>query len=248
MKKNFWFVLVVAVLVFSILACSASIDTGLGGQTMRGSGNVVEENRQISGVSAVQLTMQGTLHIVMGESESLSISAEDNLLEYIRTDVRGGTLEIGTASGTNLHNTKPIDYYLTVVKLDKIAITSSGDVEAGDLVAESFTAHISSSGNMTINNLDCDTLRVEITSSGNVEILGGQATQQAIQISSSGEYRARDMTSVEAEVTLTSSGSATIRVSDKLSGRLTSSGDVYYIGKPAVNVSTSSSGRAVAIE
>jgi hypothetical protein len=55
---------------------------------VRGSGNVVEETREVSGVSGVELATLGTLHVEIGESESLRIEAEDNLLEYIETDVR----------------------------------------------------------------------------------------------------------------------------------------------------------------
>jgi hypothetical protein len=183
----------------------------------------------------------------MGDGESLRIEAEDNLLEYIETDVRAGRLAIETRQGTNLRATRPIKYYLTVDTLDRIEVSSSGDVEAGNLRSESFSVKISSSGDVFVESLDCTSLRVDISSSGNLEISGGQVQRQDINISSSGEYRARDLPSVEAEVTVTSSGTAEIRVSDQLSGRLSSSGDIRYIGSPEVDVSTSSSGRVVQI-
>ena len=48
-------------------------------------------------------------------------------------------------------------------------------------------------------------------------------------------------------VTLSSSGSATIQVSDQLSGTLSSSGNVYYIGNPVMNINVTSSGKAIQI-
>lgn len=234
---------------------------------MRGSGEVVEEDRDVSNVSGIELAMPGTLQIVMGGGESLRIEAEDNLLEYIETDVRAGRLVIESRRGIRLQTTHPINYYLTVADLNTMVISSSGDVEADDLQTESVSVIISSSGDLSIGSLDCSSLdvnvsssgnvaiaelvaesiSVQISSSGNLEILGGQVQQQDITISSSGEYRARDLSSVEAEVTLTSNGTATIRVSDHLNGRLSSSGDIYYIGNPEVNVRTTSSGRTVPI-
>lgn len=266
--KNYLALTVVGlILVFTILACDVTISSNLGGETIRGSGVVVEENRTISNISGVELAMQGTLNIVMGSSESLRIEAEDNLLEYIQTDVRSGKLVIETRRGINLRTSKPINYFLTVDELNTIVISSSGDVEAGDLQSKSFSTTTSSSGNLSIGSLDCTSLKVQISSSGevsisdlmaesvsvqisssgNLEILGGQVQEQDITISSSGEYRANDLASVEADVTLTSNGSATIRVSDQLSGRLSSSGDIYYIGKPEVNVRMTSSGKTVQI-
>ena len=118
----------------------------------------------------------------------------------------------------------------------------------GNLECTSFTVEISSSGNLTMAILMAETINVRISSSGNVEIAGGQVQEQAITISSSGEYRAEDLASAEAQVTLTSGGSVTVRVSDQLSGRLSSSGNLYYIGNPTVNVTTTSSGRAVQVD
>ncbi len=234
----------VVVLVFSIVACDVTIDGGPS-ETVRGSGTVVEENRSLGDLSGVQLTMPGTLHIAMGTAESLRIEAEDNLLPYIQTAVRAGDLVIETRQGINLRGTRPIHYYLTVDELTKIVISSSGDVVTQDLQSQSFSLTSSSSGDLSIGSLECTSLRVTMSSSGNVEILGGQVQRQDITLSSSGEYRAQDLASVEAEVTLTSSGTATVRVSDRLGGRLSSSGNVYYIGNPEVSVRTTSSGRAV---
>jgi len=269
MDKRITLAIVILVMVFSVLACEVTftgIDSASG--SIRGSGDVRQEDRNVSGISGVELAMQGTLTIELGSSESLSIEAEDNLLEHIQTDVSAGTLTIETERGTNLRNTKPINFFLTVTELDSIRISSSGDIMAPDLEADRFSISISSSGDLTMGDLDCTSLSVEssssgklslnsleaetidvrISSSGDVEIAAGQVQQQDITISSSGKYLAEDLASAEADVTLTSSGTARIRVSDRLSGRLSSSGDVYYIGDPRVNVSTSSSGRTVQVE
>ena len=248
MKNNFALTLIALVLLLSIPACNVTINGDWESETVRGSGVVVEENRTLGGISGIELAMPGTLYIEVGGSESLRIEAEDNLMEYIQTNVRAGRLAIETRQGINLRTTRPINYYLTIDELNSIVISSSGDVEAGDLQSESFSVTISSSGNISIDSLDSTSLHVEISSSGNLEILGGQVRQQTITISSSGEYRAEDLASIEADVSITSSGTATIRVSDRLNGRLSSSGNIYYIGNPEVNVRTTSSGRTVQID
>jgi len=266
-KISLSFALIVVIL--SMLACSVSVNGNLVGEAIRGSGNVVEESRSLGNVSGVELSMQGTLYITMGTSQSFRVEAEDNLLEYVQTDVRGGRLVIDNPQRVNLLNTEPINFYLTLQELDTVEISSSGDVEVqGDIQSDSFAITISSSGSLSLGELDCSSLRVEIsssgdviisdlladtasvriTSSGNIDILAGQVPRQDITISSSGEYNARDLASEQAEVTLTSSGKVTLRVSDRLRGRLSSSGDVYYIGNPDVNVNTSSSGRVIQID
>jgi len=269
MKNKLFFTLAGLILIFSILACTVTIndDWGGNGETVRGSGTVAEETRTLNGVSGVDLALPGTLHIAMGNSESLRIEADDNLMAYIQTNVIMGKLVIESRQGTNLRPTHPINYYLTVTELNSLVISSSGDIETENLQSGSFSITISSSGKVTISGLDCtslhmkisssgntvienlmaDSISVTISSSGNLDIQKGQVQQQEINISSSGEYHARDLESVSANVTLTSSGEATIRVSDHLTGRLSSSGNINYIGDPDINVSMTSSGRTVQI-
>jgi len=187
-----------------------------------------EESPTVSGISGVELAMQGDLFIEVDSSESLRIEVEDNLLEYIQTEVSAGTLSIKTRQWINLRNTEPINYFLTVIELDSIRISSSGNIQASNLQVERFS--------------------ITISSAGSVEITGGQVQQQDITISSSGQYLAENLASTDADVTLTSSGTATIRVSDQLTGRLSSSGNIYYIGDPRVSVSTTSSGKTVQVD
>jgi len=267
MKQPIRFIVVVSVMVLSMLACQVVSIAPAGGGTVRGSGKVVEETRAVSGFTGVELATVGTLHVQVGDSESLRIEAEDNLMQYLLTEVRGGRLSIGNREGVNLQSTRPIHYYLTVTNLDTIVISSSGDVEApnlqaerfsatihssgnlkmGDLQAGTLTVSITSSGNVTMGTLNADALVVDISSSGNLKIAGGEVERQTVTISSSGEYTAQDLQSAEAEVRLSSSGSATIRVRDRLMANLSSSGDVRYAGSPTVDVTATSSGNVVQI-
>jgi hypothetical protein len=254
-----------ATLILASLACNFA--AGLGGETVRGSGDVVEETREVSGVTGVNLATIGNLAIEVGDTESLRIEAEDNLMEYFETDVQDGKLIVGTKDTVKLETTEPVDYYLTVTGLDTIEISSagdivapdleaagfsisigsSGDLEMGDLEAETLTVNISSSGNVTMGELNAETLEVDIGSTGNLDIAGGEVKTQNITIGSSGNYTAQDLASDEADVGLTSSGSATIWVQDNLKANLSSSGDVRYRGNPTVDATTSSSGDVIQI-
>jgi hypothetical protein len=87
---------------------------------VRGSGNVVEETRPVSGVSGVEIATIGDVIVQLGDEESLRIKAEDNLLKYFETQVRGGTLRISTSPRTiNLRPTKPVIFFLTVKELEQ---------------------------------------------------------------------------------------------------------------------------------
>lgn len=240
--------LLAAIMVSTLMMIACSLITLPSfGETVRGSGNVIEETREISNVTGVELATLGNLVIEVGDTESLRIEAEDNLMEYFESEVRGGKLRIRTKEGVRLNATRPVNYYLTVFSLDTIVITSSGDIQAPDLEAEQFSITISSSGDLQMGNLNANNLDVTISSSGDLDIAGGQVQRQNVSISSSGSYTAPDLESAMADVRLSSSGSATIWVQDNLRVNLSSSGDVRYRGNPTVDATMTSSGEVIQV-
>jgi len=241
--------ILLATLVLATLVLSACGTVVLQGNrnAVRGSGKVVEETRPVSGVTGVELATLGPLNIEVGDIESLRIEAEDNLMEHIETEVIGGKLRIGTQNNVNLDPKRSVKYYLTVISLDTIVISSSGDIQAPDLEAGKFSITIASSGDLEMGVLNADTLAVNISSSGNLDIAGGQVKTQNVTINGSGKYTAKDLESGEAEVNINSSGSATIWVLDSLKANLSSSGDLRFHGDPTLDATANSSGDIIQI-
>lgn len=244
MNKRISLLIALIILLLSNLACQAIINREGVNQAI-GSGKVVQEERPVSGINSVLVANQGDLQIVIGDEESLVIEAEDNLMEYLESNVRNSRLILETRPSINLKNTRPIRYTLTVKSLEGVSTTSSGNITAPALEGDIFSIESSSSGDINLEGLIADQLDVKMSSSGDVTIGSGTVTKQTIRISSSGIYNAQPVQSQEADVRLSSSGDASISVSETLGGTLSSSGNVNYWGDPEVNVRTSSSGKAV---
>ncbi len=123
MNRRIRFTILVAVLALTTMACELSgilVENNIG-TIERGSGSVVAETRPVSGITGVDLATIGTVIIQVGDNESLRIEAEDNLMEYFETDVRGGILRIETTPATiNLRPTEPVHFFLTVKDLERV--------------------------------------------------------------------------------------------------------------------------------
>jgi hypothetical protein len=254
--------LLCALPVFIIGCVESTISAGE--TRVTGSGDVVMSERPVSGVTGVHLATFGDLMLEIGKEESFVIVAEDNLIEFIETEVEDGVLRIETRRGFNLKPRKQVKFLLTVKHLDTIAISSSGDVtgphlrsktfhvsssSSGDLVlkgldAESAAINLSSSGDVDIGRIEAGDLDVNISSSGDLSIEEGRVGFQGVRLSSSGDYLAGHVESEDAKVSISSSGDAYIHVEGTLRAALSSSGSLYYSGNPSVTVSASSSGRA----
>ncbi|OGO16907.1 MAG: hypothetical protein A2Z14_01960 [Chloroflexi bacterium RBG_16_48_8] len=56
-------------------------------QTIQGSRNIITEARDVGGFNRIELEGMGKVILTQGEEESLTIEADDNLMEYITTEV-----------------------------------------------------------------------------------------------------------------------------------------------------------------
>ena len=185
-----------------------------------GSGRVETATRQISGVTAVQLTGAGELTIEQTGSESLTIEADADVLPKLTSDVVDGTLVLGTRG--SISSSRPIKYSLTVASLDGIEVTGSGTVR--------------------MSSVETDHLAVSISGSGDID-LAGRAESQVVKISGSGRYQAGDLESTTAEVHISGSGAAVVQVQDTLDVTVAGSGSVTYLGHPTVTQDVSGSGQ-----
>lgn len=202
-----------AALVLSCACAGCSVTVG--------SGAVRSETRQVAGFSVVRLAGQGDVRIVRGSSESLKVSAQENLLPQLTSDVSDGTLTLGTKDGATITTSEPITYDVAVKDLQGLELSGSGTITAAGLSATDLRLEISGSGSVTVD---------------------GAADHQDVEVSGSGDYSAGSLASKDATVTLSGSGSADLAVSSTLDVTISGSGSVTYAGDPKVTQSVTGSG------
>ncbi len=251
MKRTIFFTMMFATLLLT--AC-------LGG---RGSGDLITEEREVSDFDRVELAGEGELTITQGESESLTIEAEDNVIPNITSEVRNGTLVIGmnTRFWNHVVPTKPIKFDLTIKDLTDLSLSGSGEakssnlntknldltisgsgrIEITTLAAEDIALTLSGSGELMIDTLSAKKIDATLSGSGEVE-LAGQVDEQNITVSGSGEYRAAELESKEAEIEVSGTGDVAVWVNERLDVEMNGSGNIEYVGEPTVTKDISGSG------
>jgi hypothetical protein len=210
-----WRVVLAMLTVMLLAACSIT----------RGSGQITSESRQVSGFSKVELSGSGELTIEQTGTESLTISAEENLLPKLTSEVSGDTLVLRSTSNAKIIPTQPIKYSLTVKDLSGLAVSGSGSVTMSKLATVALSTNISGSGAVTAS---------------------GTADQQDLKISGSGRYQAEQLTSKTVKVDMSGSGVASVHASDALDLHMSGSGTLTYTGDPKqVTQQISGSGKVI---
>ncbi len=209
---------------------------------------IVEETRPLDGVRGVALDVEVLyeLRIEQGAVESLWVRADEVVLRYLSTPVRGGILELTYPLDLTQASRPPlpIEAVLTVVDLESIELRGSGRITTSGLAVDRLALRSRGAGEILVSALSARALDVEVLASGSVRIAGEVDAQRAT-LAARGVYEAGDLASQEATVDVSHAGSATVRVSERLRATVGGSGSVYYFGDPIVDARVTGSGEVV---
>jgi hypothetical protein len=232
MKKAIPMIILLAVALM-LSACGVNIHIG-GNRVVTGSGEVVTRDFPVSGFDAVRLESIGELTITQGETESLSIEAEDNILDALEVQVYGDTLVLGSHFFASITPTKTIRYTLTVKDLSKLELAGLGDITMQGLETGRLDLDISGSGDLKLSDLKAENVNATISGLGSVE-LAGQASSLDIDLSGSGNCTAGDLSVQDVQIDISGLGDAVVWASNSLEIRISGAGGLKYYGTPRIN-------------
>lgn len=205
----------------------------------------VDEERSIEAVEAVVLQTSGDLTVVVGDTPSLRISAPENVLERLTSDIEGDALVLGLRGPGFGAWLGEIRYELTVPRLSEVTIEGSGDVRADFTGADDVRITIEGSGDVEATGIDAATVESVIDGSGEID-LAGTTERQTIEINGSGDVDADDLESRTARVEISGSGDVELHVTETLDAEISGSGELRHRGGAAVTGDVSGSGEIVA--
>ncbi len=245
MKKKI--IPLMALMVMLAMALSSCIVPFRG--VVRGSGNIITETRQVSDFNKVQLDGAGTLTITKGDSESLQIEADDNVLPELTSDVTGNTLVLGIEENwwqKAIIPTQTINYVLTVTDLSDITINGAADLYLDGFETDSLTIKINGAGNITVSDLAANAFEFEINGTANSD-LSGEVHDLSIKVNGMGNVQAGGLQTSTADIEINGLGNGTIWVTDSLSVSISGGGSLSYYGFPTVSQDISGAGDIISL-
>jgi Putative auto-transporter adhesin, head GIN domain len=191
-----------------------------GGSSVKGSGTAKTENRAVATFTAIRMELGGRVEIERTGAESLSVTADDNLLALFTSEVKDGTLTLGVEKGKSLSGKMPV-YKITVAELRTLELKGAGEADA--------------------SKLDGNALSVSVVGSAAAK-LAGRVDELTLSVSGSGSCNAGVLTARRAKVAVSGSGDVTVNASEKLDAKISGSGSIHYLGSPQLTQNISGSG------
>jgi hypothetical protein len=188
------------------------------GEGVKGSGTSKTEQRNVTGFRAIEASGAVNLEVDAQKDFSVTVEADDNLLQYIKTEVSGDTLKIyseGKISPTTKFNVK-----ISMPALDGLDVSGASDAK--------------------IMNVKADSLELKASGASDV-IINGEAKELKANASGASEINAENLRAENADVDASGASSATVSATNELNVEASGASKISYTGDPN-NVKQNSSG------
>ncbi|MEL6676141.1 MAG: head GIN domain-containing protein [Bacteroidota bacterium] len=228
---------------------------------VNGEGSRVTETREPVAFDKIIIDSPADVYLHLDSSFTVDITAQDNILAEITTEVTGGILEINNDRCLRSYKTIRIDVY--VPSLSMIEVKGSGDVYTEDrFTATDMELKVNGSGGIEMN-ADLTNAFVDIAGSGDVSFDGsvttfdasllgsgnlkmaGTANEVLLGIDGSGDVKGFDLDAQTCNIDIAGSGNCEVSVINDLNVKIRGTGNVYYKGNPSVNVTVTGSGEII---
>ena len=190
---------------------------------INGSGNMVTETREVSEFSKVSSEGVFEVNITAGTSQSVEVTADDNIMQYVKTTVSSEQLSLYLKDGNYGNITLKSD--LKVASLNGISNSGTGNINAINVDEEGeFSVLNSGTANITIQ---------------------GESDSLEVMNEGTGDFKGYDFQVNSCQIENIGSGDIQVNCTESLDIKINGSGNVIYKGHPSINVNISGSGKVI---
>jgi hypothetical protein len=228
-------------MILTLSLALASCADGQFYKTVKGNGNVTKKDRPASSFDGVRVSSGIDVFLTQGDKESITVEADENLHEYILTEIKEGKLRVYT-DNVNIREAERLRVHVTIKDVRSLSTSSAGDIVGQTpLKGDKIEIGASSAGDIKVE-VYAKVVEVDISSAGDIT-LTGEAETLGADLSSAGDLNAGEFKVREANVDVSSAGDARVFVTEKLVARSSSAGNISYTGSPKfVDAHSSSAG------
>ena len=188
---------------------------------IKGSGVAASETRDASGFTGVDVGGIFQVEITAGKDFSVAVDADDNLLQYIKTEVNGDVLHIETTERIN--STTPIRVRIAAPDIESIGASGASKVSLAGVRNSSL--HVDTSG--------ASKVKIE-----------GETSEITVEVSGASNVDAESLKAKTADVDASGASSVNVFVTERLVSDASGASRISYSGNPtSVEKKTSGASR-----
>ncbi|MCK3683762.1 head GIN domain-containing protein [Maribellus sp. YY47] len=230
-------------LILSLFILSIVMNSCMFSLSIKGNGNVVEETRQLNDFDEVKVTRGMNAFISIGDDFKVVVKADENLLEYIETELEGDMLIV--RSTANIRNAKSKAVYITLPEIESLKSTAGSNIYSENVLEVGDIELSASAGANLKLRLNADAVNASASAGSNI-FLEGKANSLNATASSGSNIKAGDLNCKQGELKVSSGANVWAATSKSLTAKASSGGNIFYAGEPSeTDISKSSGGNVI---
>jgi len=196
-----------------------------------GEGATVEKTISVQKFNGVRNAFSCDVYITQGAEQSITVKAQQNILENMTFEVSNGLLTINR--DRLIKRGDKIEVLITMPYFTELSLSGSGSLQTNTLFSDMdhVQVSVSGSGRMDVRT-EARAITSQVSGSGRI-YFDGSVDEFSITISGSGKIDAEALASNRCDVNISGSGNATVLVHDELDAKISGSGNVRYHGDVA---------------
>ena len=223
----------ITITMVSLFFVSTTINAQYFQKKVKGNGAVTTITRNVSNYDEIGVAGSFEVTLVKGKEGEITIKSDENLLEYIVTEVKKGNLSIKTKKGYQLRSKQKIEITVPFNEIEGVSLAGSGNIYSNDEIkSNELKLSLAGSGNMDLK-VSAKDLDTNIAGSGNMT-LNGNTDDFECSIAGSGNLNGYNLKTSIANVKIAGSGNVKIDISNEVHAKIAGSGNVLYTGNPEI--------------
>lgn len=233
------FLILIIAIVAIIVVASAIILLGNWPPTseMVGSGNLVTQQKDFSDFSAIDVSSAFEVEISQSSFYSISITADDNVIDYVQVSKTGNTLNVGMQTESYQWITLQVEIEMPEIDSLVLSGATSGIIE-GFSSSEPFVVEVSGASHLQMEDMNVGDFEVEVSGASSLTAEGSGNDLISI-ISGASSLDLTDFPVNNSNLNLSGASQATVNLDGTLDAVVSGASTVYYIGEPTMgNIDT----------
>lgn len=176
---------------------------------VRGSSIAKSEKRSVDSFDSLDVKYVGSIQVRSQEQQSLKISCEDNIIPFITTEVKNGTLYVRSNKGYNPR--QKLQIVMSTPDLKRFVFDGIGEAN--------------------LSNVKNDRTEIDIRGVGSFTA-SGETKEADITVSGVSSLDAKNLRAANAKVNSSAVGNVDLYVTGQLDVKASGVGEVNYYGNP----------------
>ena len=244
---KYYFAVFVVLIVTQLSGCSMEIVLPDRPVSIVGSGNIVTEEESVTDFDRIDVSHSFQVDIRQGNTYSVIVRVDDNIVEYLRVVKEDNTLVIGldpsASSNYSLQNVT-MEADVTMPSLTGLEASGASEITVNGF-ASFETLNVGLSGSSSLEgDIEVGNARFHVSGASDVD-LSGSAQDLTVDCSGSSDVYLADFAVTDANVDASGASEVAVNVTGRLDADTSGSSTVYYTGDPTLGRIDSSGSSSV---